>query len=195
MPVLRRQRPAITIFDALTAEQTEIVGGRLVARRDREPALLLRDVSVEGGVLRFRVPASWRQSEDPAGGSLFHGVDDAQGPGLLRARVMTFTSEARLSPRVARAELEALAPEPDQRIETLKNGSALRTHRESVEAPEGTIRLHVWMLSSVEPPNRLHLAVFSYVLGGDRDHDPTARRTLAALDREIRDARFGYQMS
>jgi hypothetical protein len=94
---------------------------------------------------------------------------------------------------VAMAELEAMEKQPGQTIEPLANGNALRTHNEKLETDDEETTLYVWMLASIEPPHRMRLAVFSFaVLAGDLD-DLAARRTVAALHREIRNARFAHQ--
>jgi len=153
----------------------------------------LREVAVERGVLRFRVPGAWVSEKEDDGTDAFY-EGDGKG-GVLRVKVMTFTSPDVLTPRVALAELDAMEPQPGQSLEPLPNGNALRAHREELEADGERTTLHVWMLASVDAPHRMRLAVFSFAaLVGDLD-DLTARRTLATLDREIRLARFAHQLA
>jgi hypothetical protein len=151
----------------------------------------LREVEIERGALRFRVPASWAASKEEDGTEAFYeGEGEA---GILRVKLMTFTSPDLLAPPVALAELEAMEKQPGQSIEPLPNGNALRTHSETIATDDEQTTLHVWMLASIEPPHRMRLAVFSFaVLAGDLD-DLSARRTVAALQREIRRARFAHQ--
>jgi hypothetical protein len=157
------------------------------------PESALREVDVEHGLLHFRVPHAWAARPENDGTAAFYAGDGADG--VLRVKVMTFTSPDRLAPRVALAELDAMAPEPGQSLEPLPNGNALRAHREELTSGGDRTTLHVWMLAGVDPPHRMRLAVFSFaVLEGGVD-ELTARRTVATLDREIRHARFAHQIA
>src|SRR5204863_2709799 len=92
----------------------------------------LREVAVEQGALRFRVPGAWvSEREDDGTDAYYEG--DGKG-GVLRVKVMTFTSPDVLTPRVALAELEAMEAQPGQSLAPLPNGNALRAHREELEA-------------------------------------------------------------
>jgi hypothetical protein len=149
----------------------------------------LKDVTHGDGQLQFRIPAHWVATEEADGTGAFHDRTDPAG--TLRVKLMTFTAEQDLSAPVAYRELQAMQPAPGQTLESLPGGNALRSHREEgVVDGEPTI-FHVWMLSSVFPPHRMRLAVFSYTELASRA-DPGL---VATLDREIRRARFGHQMS
>jgi hypothetical protein len=148
----------------------------------------LRDVVVERGLLRFRVPATWIGTKEEDGTEAFCEGDGEAG--ILRVKVMTFTSPDVLTPPVALAELKAMEAQPGQRLETLPNGNAFRAHTETLDTEGEATTLHVWMLASIEPPHRMRLAVFSFaVLAGAEDDGAI----LATLEREIRGARFGHQ--
>ena len=155
------------------------------------PQTDLRDVQIERGALRFRVPAAWTGAQEDDGTEAFYeGEGEA---GILRVKLMTFTSPDVLTSTVALAELEAMEKQPGQSLEPLPNGNALRTHHEELDTDGRRTTLHVWMLASIDPPHRMRLAVFSFaVLVGDLD-DLAIRRTVAALHREIREARFAHQ--
>src|SRR5689334_1846502 len=128
----------------------------------------LREVEIERGALRFRVPAAWAGSKEEDGTDAFYEGEGEEG--ILRVKLMTFTSPDVLTPPVAMSELEAMEKQAGQTIEALPNGNALRVHSEKLEADEEQTTLHVWMLASIEPPHRMRLAVFSFaVLAGDLD--------------------------
>jgi hypothetical protein len=149
----------------------------------------MKDVAHADGQLQFRVPAHWVVTQETDGTGAFYDETDAAG--TLRVKLMTFTAEQDLSGPVAYRELQAMQPAPGQTLETLPGGNALRSHREEgLVGGERTI-FHVWMLASVFPPHRMRLAVFSYTELASGADD----RLVAALDREIRRARFGHQMS
>jgi hypothetical protein len=153
--------------------------------------LKLDNVSVDGGQLRFRVPAGWKQSVERDGGAAFY--DREQDGGTLRVKVMTFTSEDDLSGHRALDELEAMEAEPGQTLEALPSGNALRSHRERAEAGDERTLLHVWLLAGIDPPHRMRLAVFSLTIP-ELDAD-RARTIVATLEEEIRQARFAHQVS
>ena len=152
-----------------------------------------REVASPDGVLAFRVPAHWRESQDPDGTRAFH--DPGAETGVLRVKVFTFTSEQQVGAGVARRELENMAPAPGQRLEMLPSGAALRTHREESDASGEPSVLHLWMLAREDPPHRLRLAVFSFSAPAERALDLGYRRALAGVDREIRAARIGPPVS
>jgi hypothetical protein len=73
----------------------------------------------------------------------------------------------------------------------LPGGNALRSHREEAVVDGEPTIIHVWMLASLAPPRRMQLAIFSFTTLATQ-LDPAL---LATLDREIRRARFGHQIS
>jgi hypothetical protein len=151
----------------------------------------LRDVVFAGGQLRFRVPTDWKESPEEDGSAAFH--DESADGGTLRAKVITFTTEEDLSGRTALMQLEDMEPAPGQTLEELPNGNAVRAHEESGDGDGDATELRIWLLASVDPPHRLHLAIFSFtVLTKDA---AAAEATIALLDREIRAARFAHQIS
>jgi hypothetical protein len=153
----------------------------------------MKDVLHSGGQLRFRVPAAWASAEEADGTAAYY--DQAAGGGTLRVKLMTFTAEQELATPVAFQELEAMEPEPGQALEALPDGNALRTHHESAVVDGQPTVFHVWLLASVDPPHRLRLAVFSFTEPAARADDAASRGIVAALDREIRGARFAHQLS
>jgi hypothetical protein len=148
-----------------------------------------KEIASPDGVLAFRVPTHWHESQDSDGTRAFH--DPAADTGVLRVKVFTFTSKQQVGAGVARRELEAMAPAPGQRLEVLPSGVALRTHREETDAGGERSVLHLWLLAREDPPHRLRLAVFSFSVPSERALDLSYRRVLAAVDREIRAARIG----
>jgi len=147
----------------------------------------LRNIILADGQLRFRVPADWAETREADGGAAFY--DEKMDEGTLRVKVMTFTTGDDLSGHSALEELRAIEAEPEQRLEGLPNGNALRFHRESADASGARTSIHVWLLAGIDPPHRMRLAVFSF----------TARAEVAALvemlDEEIRQAAFAHQIS
>jgi hypothetical protein len=147
----------------------------------------LRTATLADGQLRFRVPADWVETQEADGGVAFY--DEKADQGTLRVKVMTFTTADDLSGHTALEELRQMEAEPEQTLEGLPNGNALRFHRESADASGERMAFNVWLLASVDPPHRMRLAVFSF----------TARvvvpEVIAMLNREIRATTFGHQVS
>lgn len=152
----------------------------------------MKSVSFGDGQLRFRIPAGWVEDREADGSVAFYDAETQDG--TLRLKLMTFTAEEVLAPHVALHELEALSPEPGQSLEALPNGNALRAHREQGEAEGERTTLHVWLLASVDPPHRMRLAVFSYTVRAAAADELATRRLVAALQQEIREARFAHQV-
>ena len=148
----------------------------------------LKDVVLADGQLRFRAPADWVQTQEPDGGAAFY--DEKQDEGTLRVKLMTFTTGDDLSGHSALEELRGIEAEPDQTLEGLPNGNALRFHRESADGSGERTSFLVWLLASIDPPHRMRLAVFSFT-----SRSPGAGALVSTLTEEIRRATFGHQLS
>ena len=150
-----------------------------------------KEVLAGDRLLRFRIPAAWTEDVESDGGAAY--FDERADAGTLRVKVMTFTAEDEVAgdAAVAARELAALEPMPDQTVETLGNGNALRVHRETSDS---TV-FQVWMLASMDPPHRMRLAVFSFATVAARAESAETMRVVEMLDREIRAARFAHQWS
>jgi hypothetical protein len=148
----------------------------------------LKDVVLADGQLRFRAPADWLEAQEPDGGAAFY--DEKQDQGTLRVKLMTFTTGDDLRGHSALEELRGIESEPDQTLEGLPNGNALRFHQESAEGGGERTSFHVWLLASIDPPHRMRLAVFSFTARA-----PVGSAVMAVLNAEIRRATFGHQLS
>ena len=175
----------------------------------------MKDIAFADGQIRFRVPASWVEGKEKDGSGAF--FDESREAGTLRLKLMTFTSDDDLAGHIAFDELEnaieravvlckgtrieakhlpaSMDPEPGQKLEALPNGNALRSHREEAVANGERTLFHVWLLASIDPPHRMRLAVFSFTVTATDANDLDARRTVAAIEREIREAQFAHQIS
>jgi len=158
-----------------------------------ESAPRLKDVAFGDGLLRFRIPAGWIEGQESDGSGAFY--DESLDGGTLRLKVMTFTSEEDLTGHVALEELEAMQPEPGQKLELLPNGNALRSHREESEANGERTVFHIWLLASIDAPHQMRLAVFSFTSLATEANALATRRLVLTLDREIRQALFVHQIS
>ena len=148
----------------------------------------LKNVVLADGQLRFRVPADWVETQEPDGGAAFY--DEKQDEGTLRVKIMTFTTGDDLRGHSALEELRGIEAEPDQTLEGLPNGNALRFHRESAEGSGEPTSFLVWLLASIDPPHRMRLAVFSFT-----SRTPAGGAVMDTLNKEIRRATFGHQLS
>jgi hypothetical protein len=153
----------------------------------------MKEVDSPDGQLRFRVPEEWQASQEADGSPAYY--DEFADGGTLRLKVMTFTAEEDLNRPAAYRELASMQPEPGQSLEHLPDGNALRSHHEDTIVDGEPTVLHIWLLASVDPPRRLRLAVFSLSLLAAHAEGLAGRRLVAALDREIRTARFVHQLS
>ena len=153
----------------------------------------MKEVAYADGQLRFRLPAGWEAAEEGDGTIAFY--DPASDGGTLRIKLMTFTAEEDLRAPTAYRELEAMQPEPGQKLELLPDGNALRAHREETVVDDERTVMHVWLLASIDPPRRMRLAVFSLSVLAEHAGELPARRLVVTLDREIRQARFAHQIS
>ena len=148
----------------------------------------LKTIDYRGGIVRFRIPESWREEYQDEGGGIFY-ADDGQS-GTLRLNVLTFEG-----PSIpGREELLHSLKRSGGVPEWLPSGNAVAHYSSVAEEDGASITVFFWELANGVAPRHLRVAVFSYTLETDEVESPEVQAALALLDAEIRTATFAGEL-
>jgi len=148
----------------------------------------LKTIDYRGGVIRFRIPANWREEYEEEGGATFYADDEPSG--TLRLNILTFEGSA----VPGREELLDTLRRDGAVPEWLPTGHAFSKQTSEAEEDGVAITVFLWQLASGVAPRHLRIAVFSYTLD---TRDAGSRRALAEqalLEAEIRAAPFAPEL-
>src|SRR5689334_13897652 len=117
----------------------------------------LKTIDYRGGIVRFRVPASWKEEYEEDGGGLFYA--DEPDSGTFRLNLLTFEG-----PKAAGRDDLLSAVKGRGTAEWLETSNALAAYSVEMEEDETPITIFYWKLASAAPPRHLRIAVFSYTV-------------------------------
>ena len=141
----------------------------------------LKTIVYRGGVVTFRIPASWTETYAEAGGGEFY--EDAPDSPTLRLNVLTFRGP-NPTPEAAASTLKKRCAV----VEQLPNGAALARYARATEEQGEELELTTWELAQALPPEHLRVVVFTWTILTSQRDDPRIRADLELIDREIRAA-------
>jgi hypothetical protein len=150
--------------------------------------LLLKTIVYRGGVVRFRIPAHWKEEYGAAGGGTFYEPGDDTGTLRLSTMILRAPTGKSVTAATAAEELADQAQKFGTRVEPLREGIAVvRYDKPATEAGHALV-IRFWRIAQALPPSHLRQVVFSYTRLA-RDFDmPQCREELVLLDCEIRAA-------
>jgi hypothetical protein len=149
--------------------------------------VLLKEIRYRGGLLTFRIPATWVEEYEEAGGGTF--FEDRPDSGTLRLNVLGF----RVPPPKAADPLRALETSSNAAqgsIRLLNPSLAVLEYAVSTNDTDGPIHIFWWELAHAPGPDFLRLALFSYTVAADRAHAPDTLDEIALLRTELARADF-----
>jgi len=151
----------------------------------------LKTIHYRGGVVRFRIPADWKEEyEADGGGTFFKDVPDS---GTFRLSVLTMRSPSEVKSNSAAAILSSLR-QASNGVENLPNGSAIIHFVQEVEEHGENISVSYWLLANPLPPDHARIANFSYTILKRQRTDPRFQDELKLLDREVRAVVFASEI-
>ena len=144
----------------------------------------LKTINYRGGVVVFRIPASWREEYDPEGGGTFY--EDKPNSGTLRLNVLSFesTSEENWEQAVGRVF-------PAGSFELLPSGLNLRQYMLPGEENDEILHIHRWEIAIPIPPKRFNLVCFAHTIIAGQESTPIIAAELKLVDLLVRSAEFG----
>lgn len=151
-----------------------------------EPAM--KTIVYRGGVIKFRIPAHWREEYSDIEGGTFY--EARPGSGTLRLTIISLTAPKVLQSDSAMDVLQdvvrALKSEGvEGTTKVRKDGNALFKYEQAASERRTSLTIFYWMVANPLPPRHARVVTFSYtIVARQRDH-PRVQRDLEMLEAEI----------
>ncbi|MFC6644216.1 hypothetical protein ACFQBQ_01130 [Granulicella cerasi] len=157
----------------------------------------MKTIVYRGGVVAFRVPATWLEEYSDVDGGMFY--EDTPDSGTLRVKVITMESPKPVGAVSARDNLDRVTAPIRRRVpgcETRVRADGHPVFRYSEMAFEQGVPLilHYWIVANELPPNHLRLVTFSYTVLASRPTEEETLRDLDMLFGEIESAVFASEL-
>ena len=151
----------------------------------------MKTINYRGGVIEFRIPATWKEEYSDTDGGTFY--EDKPDSGTFRLKIITAQSASEITRESALQVLNSLK-QVQGRGELQPNGNALARHEESNVDRGHKIKIFYWIICNPVPPRHARIATFSYTILQSQEDSPQILSELELLDREIRAAEFSSEM-
>jgi len=148
----------------------------------------MKSIAYRGGIVAFRVPATWKEEYEPQGGGTFY--DDRPDSGTLRLNVLTFEAPEGKLPPDGHAYFAAKPLKEGERLVRTLQGDGLKLAKKATEDRGTKIDVYSWQLAHCAPPQKLYLASFTWTLLSSQSADPKFQQEMAFLIEEISHAQF-----
>lgn len=137
----------------------------------------LKSIVYRGGLVAFKIPATWREEHEPDGGAAFY--EDGADTGTLRLNVLSFERKS------------ATARDPaNDFTEVLPSGARLRRSRKEAEERGTLIYLYRWEVLVSISPDRWRLVCFTHTVLASRVDSAATQEELRSVDSLVRDAEY-----
>ena len=176
---------ALALSVLLLASVPSLARAKPPAASDAAPSF--KRVVYRGGLVSFRIPASWVEKYDEASGGTYYA--SPRRLGTLRLNVLTFEKDGDLG-REPAAELLRRSHLDPSRVRLRPDGNAILDYDAHASEDGEALRVHHWQLASHVPPNHFRLAVFTYTVPEARWDQAAVKREFALVGREVADAKF-----
>jgi hypothetical protein len=157
--------------------------------RDAEEGL--KTIDYRGGIVRFRIPASWKEEDDEESGGTFYDEED---PGTLRLTVLTITAKGNNPAATTERLLQRRSEDQGVPLQRLDNGNVLIHYRKEIEEEDEPLTIWYWEVLGLLPPRKARLAVFSFTVEREDADDEDIQELVATLNRELERCEFGQEL-
>jgi hypothetical protein len=157
----------------------------------------MKTIVYRGGVLKFRIPASWKEEYSDMDGGMFY--ESGPDTGTLRVKVITAERPADRD-TVSLDELMELLlkrlrkrqENPLGNVQHIGKNALVRFDESSIE--DGTrLRIFYWMFVNPVSPRTVRIVTFSYTVLDSQTKTAQLQRELELLDAEIVRTEFSSQ--
>jgi hypothetical protein len=156
-------------------------------RSQSKPEHMMKAIQYRGGVVRFRIPADWREEYGEDGGGTFY--PERERAGTLRLSILTFEG-----PDIPGREELLRALRRGGVPEWLPTGNALAAYTSEAEENGVPLTVSFWELANGVAPRHLRVAVFSYTVETADATSAEVQADIKLLDAEIRAATFASEL-
>lgn len=140
------------------------------------------------GMVAFDIPDNWQEDTDDDTAGLFY--DDSEHGGLLQLSLTSADNPNPVTTDMLRAMLDSLTAAKTKTVETLPNGNVLMSYV-TPNREDGQLRvIFFWIAASLIAPNAVRIANFSYTVQAAHAAGLGTQKTIAQLDKSIRNAVF-----
>jgi hypothetical protein len=148
----------------------------------------LREVDYRGGLVRFHIPATWRDEYDPEGGGTF--FDPASRQRTLRLHTLAIEKPGQAGRDDMAFLLGSLRPRSECTLATLADGRLLLKHVDTGREAGIDLVLYTWQLARSISADRARLAVFTLAVPAAGALDVLSRDDRRRVERIVRAARI-----
>ena len=148
----------------------------------------LKEISFNGGVIKFKIPSSWKEEYGKNGKGAFY--EDAPDTGTLRLQVITMQAPPDVEGDLLVLALSSLPGVDRQDVEILGNGNALAHSVQRSDEDGEEYTLYWWHLANHVPPDIVRMANYSYAILTSKENDSKTREEIELLERQIKQAVF-----
>jgi hypothetical protein len=148
----------------------------------------MKSIVYRGGIITFRVPATWKEEYEAEGGGTFY--DDRPDSGTLRLNVLTFKAPEGKLAVDGYAHFAATPLKEGERLIRTAHGDGLKLSKKSTEEKGTKIDLYSWQLAHCAPPEKFYIASFTWTILSTQSSDPKFQQEVAFLTDEISRAQF-----
>jgi hypothetical protein len=148
----------------------------------------LKTIRYRGGLITFRIPATWiEEYEEQGGGTFFESGPDT---GTLRLNVLTMQSPSEVNHDTPVELLLSLPQAKGREVRRLPNGNALLRFDEPTQERGEKLVIHYWLVANPVPPKHARLANFSFTILASQAEKAKIHEQIRLLDKEISESRF-----
>lgn len=156
-----------------------------------QPAM--KTIVYRGGVVKFRIPAQWREEYSDIEGGTFY--EYRPGSGTLRLTILTLTAPRELQSDsaidVLQSFVRAMKSEGvEGTTQVLKVGNAVFKYEQAGSERGVNLEIFYWIVANPLPPRRARVATFSYTILARQRNQSRVRRDLEMIEAEIEAAVF-----
>ncbi len=158
---------------------------------DPKKSLPMKTICYRGGVVTFRIPASWQEEYSDVDGGAFY--EDKPDSATFRLKLITAKFPSEITSESATSILNTIGFVKGE-ARRQPNGDALARFEQSSVDRGQKIKIIYWVVANPVPPKHARIATFSYtILQRKRDYSATIR-DIEMLEKEILKARFATEV-
>jgi hypothetical protein len=153
----------------------------------------MKTINYRGGVLKFRIPSSWKEEYSDWDGGMFY--EDVPNSGTLRVRVVTLRGLTNADDSAFSVLQPLLKGTGKSRVEVVEIGRNTLVRYEESALEEGTkLRIFYWVFGNPVPPGHARVVTFSYTVLETQAATDQTRQEFEMLDASLLKTEFAERI-
>lgn len=178
-----RRRGQERTRDRIAHARADFLGGSDTEAADERGH---KEIAYRGGLVRFRIPETWREEYGAEGGGTF--FDPASDQRILRLHALTIEKPGHAGPEELAFLLGSLRPHGECALTTLPDGQLLLKYVDAGREDGQELVLYTWQLARSVSADRARIAVFTLTVPAEAALDVLTRDDRRRLERCVRAA-------